>query len=238
MVRYQKTSIIIIISIISILFFPLNESPAGNKRFDIEFQTGFFLPDNPSIIGEKVVNYDDSGDITSVTSWGFGYGYEILFSLSYRTPHWIFRINSGGKWLHNGPSEEEKIGSRYYTENRMSIYPVVLNVLKEIETENSRVVPYAGLGAGIYIMRWSEKYVDKFPEFREGYFRKDTKTAVGYNFVIGAKYSILKGLSLKFEYTHHFVRSKMDIRWHSISTSSGVVNAGGSSFRIGLVYRL
>lgn len=227
-----------LVSILLILSYPATDSRAGIERFDIQLQSGFFVPDNPAIIGTKTAHYSYSGQLDGFYARGFGYGYDIIFMADSEIFDWIIRVDLGRRHLYNGPDKSEKADLDSYYEGTMTIYPVILDLIRKIEIPRAKTIPYAGAGIGVNIVDWNESRINKNPNYSPRYFTKGTKGSIAYQFLAGCKIGMYKNLSVSLEYSYCFVPAKINIAWYYDLRGANKANVGGSSFRLGMVYSL
>jgi hypothetical protein len=220
-----------------LLAFP-PESGAAGENLSVEFQTGFFVPDNHAIMGEKLNIYDSEGNIHTVVPEGFGSFFEFRFGLNYHLSSWALRLDFGRKLAVNGPTAGEKEVLASYGQNRMEIYPTIINISREVSSGESKFIPYAGFGAGVYYLRWYEKYIIQDSEPNTTYYTSDTKTLPGYNFLMGIKYRLPYNLSLKTEFSYDYAAGDVKVAYFYNNLNRHRVNIGGSSFRIGIIYKI
>jgi len=173
----MKTLVSLIVAFIFILF-SINDSFAQDKKFDIGIQSGILIPSDSYIEGYQIITYTN-GSPTGISCSGFGTAGILNLYAKY-----LFKNNTG-LMLETGINifTQNKIelalapnGETDMYENKLTVFPIQVSLVHNINIAESKFIPYLGAGIGVYISEMEQKH---FLENAERTWLKANKIPVG-----------------------------------------------------------
>lgn len=226
---------------LSILLALLYSSSAlsGENRFRLGFQMGPFVPQDWQVQGYAYIYYQPDGNPSSGRAVGFGNGFDLLMFADYIAGDWSIRLEWGARIMQN-----RKL--KYYTlpdygrtyENKMTVVPVTLSLLRFAGNSAGRFSPYFGFGGGIYFTNWEEFETRTYGSGLLRTWYKGSESPIGAHFLAGLGYRIWKGASLSLETRYSYVHSDWVLKEEDSQQISkrADINIGGISIRLGVSY--
>ena len=215
---------------------------AQEKPYSIGITLGTFIPQDWKIQGLMSVDYDSSGQAINTTVMGFGNGVDLMIYGTYYFTDWGIRLETGPRLL-----QEHLLDviinqdSVYYDENRLNIIPVTLTMFHKIQLPDTKIIPYIGIGSGVYFSSWEQKYYIYYPDpqpFTRNW-DKGSRKLMGVHFLTGLDFLIYSKLYFSGDLKYCYVSGDLKIR----DVDSGSVmevknlNIGGTSLRVGLNFK-
>ena len=186
-------------------------------------QIGQFVPSDDRLQGRGMLF---NGSLSGI------YGArEVIGSIGYRFNKMEFRFESGIRWHEHRAKYME-----YDYTAQLYIFPVVVSVLHRISIPEAKILPFLGIGAGIYISEWQEYYIGHYDILN---WIKGDAIHPGYHILAGADYAI-GDFSIISELRYSLIYGDWEIRNPRYESSRKIssLNIGGLSLRVGLGYEL
>lgn len=227
-----------LMAVITFILLSVQDNTAQDKKFDVGIQNGFFLPSDSYIRGYQIVTYVN-GSPTNIVCSGFGTGAILNLYAKY-----LFS-NSTGLMLETGVNlfTQNKIelalapiGETDMYENKLTIFPIQLSLLHNINIAESKFIPYLGAGVGVYISEMEQKH---YPENATRTWLKSNKVPVGVLFISGFSFPIYHDLMINFQFTYNYASA--DWKIENVDNDSEFefknLNIGGTSLKLGIGFR-
>ncbi len=211
---------------------------AQKKLFTVGIRSGQFHPTNSRIQGTEEVEYDAGGSPTGVAVTGFGDGADVgiygkysfadNLDLMFETGVIILKREISMALTPSGAIDSY--------ENTLTAFPITVSLIHDILITDSKVIPYLGIGAGIYISKWEEKY---FPAVGARTWTKGTAAPIGMHFLAGFNYPVYRNILFDCEFRYRQINGNWKIKNVDDKTETEYrdLNTGGISIRLGLSYR-
>ncbi len=220
---------------------------------EYNFIPGAFAQEKPFIMGMRVgcvienwqMGKQEEGGFSrseensgTVLFSGVGNGVDFSIYSNYYFSNWGVMLELGSRILpekkiyveSTSPEENE------YYENSLVIFPITLSLMRKINISGSKIIPYFGLGVGVYISELKQRHCF---EGVEGRWLAASSNPVGVHLLGGFDYplagNVLFGLELRCSYANADWEIK-DIDRND-KTELEDIDIGGMSFKAGLGYK-
>lgn len=210
---------------------------AGEGQFSVGFLIGPFIPQDWQIQGLETATYSFAQDVASeAVVTGFGNGIDFAISGCYYGADWGLELEVGGRVLIRRKLVVDFAISSEYFENRLIVFPITLSFIHRITIPGSKVIPYLGAGAGVYISDWEQKFFQEGLDVFEREWLKGSANPVGIHFMAGFQRSFYNKLYFDAELRYSYVENDWELE--DVDTREKTypydLNTGGTSLKLGL----
>jgi len=217
--------LIILLSVIVLFYLPLAVS-AQESTLIIGGQLGQFAPSDRRLQGR--------GMLYTAGQSGIDGAWEVIGFIGYRRGQMEYRVESGTR-RHDHDNKPHYEGSYSY-KARLYVYPITISAIYRFSKIEKGIVPYLGIGTGVYISQWREFNENGFdlPECIKG-----DAIHPGYHFLAGADYAMSK-IHFMTELRYSIIYGDWDFteQYDDSVREVSSLNIGGVSLRVGLGYEL
>ncbi len=214
-----------------------NVAIGQSNQFQIGVHLGPFIPQNTQVQGLSQVSYVD-GSPVSAFSVGFGNGFDLSLNGAYYFSDLGVQVRSGIRILQNelrmSLAPDGDIDSY---ENTLTVFPNTISFVNRFSPAGSRVIPYMGIGFGIYFTEWEEKH---FPENATRTWMKGSAMPVGIHFLTGFSCPLYGDLFFTGNLEYSFASTDMKVKNADNNDEREIrdLNIGGMTISLGLAFSL